>query len=231
MRNFAIITHAVPVERVRPHVPERFRIQTFDIGGETRCLVSATCFCNTGFRYSGLPYPRMTFNESTYRVYVDYDGRNGVFFVGRYLGHPVARAAQRIFDRDVYLGDFEVETSPSDIGYDSYTCRVKSRRGETSFALSATNEARAQAPFATADEHTYFVTHRLHGLFTSSTGAPGHMPVTHDRMKPWQGELRSGRFELWERLGILYPDEVADVFSVLVQSVIDFKLHPVRPVF
>ena len=220
----------MPVERVQPHVPERFRIQTFDGGGGAeKCLVSATCFCNYDFRYSGLPYPRLTFNESTYRVYVDYDGRNGVFFVGRYLGHPLPRAAQRIFDRDVYLGDFEVETNLTDRGYDSYTCRVKSSEGATSFALSATNQPDAIDPFATGDDHSYFLTHRLHGLFTSSAGLPGHMPVTHDRMRPWEGELRSGRFELWERLGILYPDEVADVFSVLVQPVIDFKLHPVRP--
>lgn len=229
VRNFAIVTYAVPVERVRPHVPARFRLQTFERDREQFCFVSATAFCNEDFRYSALPYPRLTFNESTYRTYVDYDGRQGIYFVGRYLGHPLALAAQRALNRDVWLGDFEIETDLASAGYNSYTCQVRSEQGDTTFALEALRRPEAKPPFDTTEKYVFFITHRLHGLFASSAGFPGYMPVAHVRMQPYEGELRSARFDLWERLGIVEPDEVAQPYSVLVQPAVDFTLFPPRP--
>ena len=229
VENFALITHRVPVERVAPHVPDNLELQTFDDGGGRYCFVSATCFCNERYRVTGLPYPHLTFNESTYRTYVSYNGRQGVYFIGRYLGSPIALAAQRTLARDTWLADFDLTIDESDGGYRSYVCHETSERGETSFAVTAEDEPGPRGPFGSGWDHAQFLTYRLSGLFTSSLGVVGHMPVTHPHMRCYEGTLHAGRFDLWRELGILEPDEVHQPFSVLVAPHAPFTLHPPRP--
>ncbi len=230
VQNFALVTHAVPAERVLRHLPPPYELQTFfgDDGTEM-CFVSATCFCNRDFRWALLPYPRHTFNESTYRTYVRHKGGQGVYFLGRYLGTRLAVSAQKTLARDTYLGDFTVATNLGSEGYDDYTCRVSSDRGHTSFKLRAKDAPRARGPLESGDEHAQFITYRLEGYFTSTLGAQGHMPVGHPRMSPYEGELLEGRFDLWDELGIVPAAEAMDAFSVLIEPGVPFELAPPRP--
>ena len=228
--HFALVTHAVEAERVRAHLPAIYELETFQAAdGVERALVSATCFCNHDFRPYALPYPRFTFNESTYRTYVRLGDKRGVYFFGRYLEGIRSTGPQRLFARHTFLGDFEVEIDRDEDGYELYRCAVSSRCGNTRFDVRAKDRPRPQEPFESGDELAQFITYRLHGFFTSSVGYQGHMPVGHERMRPFSGELESGRFDLWERLGILAPDEVSPPYSVLVQPPIMFTLYPPRP--
>ena len=229
VENFALVTHKVPAARVEPHVPEKLSLQTFEEDGERVCLVSASCFCNGRFRVTGLPYPRLTFNESTYRIYVEYNGRQGVFFIGRYLGHPLAVAAQKTLHRDTWLADFDVTMERTERGYASYVCHATGDHGETSFAISAEDDPAARPPFGSAWDHTQFITYRLSGLFMSTLGVVGHMPVSHPHMNCIAGTLHAGRFDLWHELGILDLEEAHNAYSVLVAPSVPFTLHPPRP--
>lgn len=231
VQDLALITHAVPAGRVRPHLPSPYELETFpERGGQEMCFVSATCFCNHNFRWSALPCPRHTFNESTYRTYVKHKGGQGVYFLGRYLGTPLATTAQRTLARDTFLGNFEVGTERSEAGYTSYGCRISSERGNTSFRFEAGDAPAARPPFASGYELSQFLTYRLEGYFTSTLGAEGHMPVRHRRMDPYEGNnLVEGRFDLWDELGIVPAEEAGDPFSILVVPEVHFKLQPPRP--
>ncbi len=231
VRNFALVTHAVPAERVRPHLPERYELQTFvDPDGLERCFISATCFCNGSFRPAVPGFPRHTFNESTYRAYVRHDDvDNGVYFFGRFLGTALATSAQKSLARDTFRGDFDVTTEATEDGYRYYSCHVTSARGETSFAFSALDEPVPKHPFTSAYEYEQFLTYRTHGFFTSTVGIQGHMPVSHPRMDPYEGRLDGGRFDLWHEMGVLLPDEADDAYSVLAVREVPFTLHPPRP--
>ncbi|MDQ4145569.1 MAG: DUF2071 domain-containing protein [Actinomycetota bacterium] len=227
--HFALVTHAVEAERVRARLPSLYELETFEAAdGVERALVSTTCFCNHDFRPYALAYPRLTFNESTYRTYVRLGEKRGVYFFGRYLEGARAAGPQRLFARDTFLSDFEVEIDSNENGYELYSCGVSSKCGDTHFVVRALDSPRAQEPFESGDELAQFITYRLHGFFTSSLGCQGHMPVGHKRMRPFAGELESGRFDLWERLGILAPEEVSSPHSVLVQPPILFTLYPPR---
>ncbi|MDQ4143953.1 MAG: DUF2071 domain-containing protein [Actinomycetota bacterium] len=229
VENFALVTHRVPAERVEPHVPEELRLQTFEDADGRYCLVSASCFCNSRFRVTGLAYPHLTFNESTYRIYVDYNGRQGVFFIGRYLGHPLAVAGQKTLHKDTWLADFDLAIERSELGYPSYDFRATGPRGETSFSITAEEDPKKRDPFESAWDHTQFITYRISGLFLSTLGGPGHMPVSHPHMRCVEGVMHEGRFDLWEELGILDPDETLEPYSVLVAPRVPFTLHPPRP--
>ena len=227
--NFALVTYAVPASRVRRLVPSRLTLETFVEGEDERCLVSATCFCNERFRWSALPHPHFTFDESTYRTYVTHRGRRGAFFLQRYLGKTLAWLPQRLFDMKVSLADFDVRTDRDDDGYTGYSCEVRSGDVQNNFTITATEEPAPRPPFSTGDEIAQHITYRLHGFFIGSPSLPGHMPVSHRRMRPRAGRLSSARFDTWERLGVLNPDEVTAPYSVLVEPRIHFLLHPPRP--
>lgn len=95
--------------------------------------------------------------------------------------------------------------------------------------MRARDEVTTRGAFTTPQEMAQFFTYRLHGYFTTTLRVQGHAPVSHPRMRPFEGELLQGRFELWERLGIVPREEAGAPFSVLVQPRVPFKILPARP--
>ena len=229
VENFALVTHRVPADRVRRHLPRAYDLETFEGGTGEYCFVTATCFCNRNFRINMLSNPRHTFNETTYRTYVSFKGRKGVYFFGRYLGTSLALVAQRILNRDVFKAEFDLCIERGPQGYVSYMCNASSSQGETSFSLEATDQPLQKPPWASGEEHSQYFTHRLDGYFTSSIGFQAHSPVSHQRMRPYSGQLHGGRFELWEQLGIVPRAEAHMPYSILVAPGTHFTLYPPRP--
>ena len=163
VENFALVTYRVPASRVAPLVPDPYEHEVFEDASEPYCFVSTSCFCNRRFRVTGLPWPHLTFNESTYRIYVSYRGRRSVYFLGRYLGRIPAAGPQRVVARDTWPADFDVWTDRGDDGYRIYGFRADGPKGETSFAISAARPPAALGPFGSALEHTQYLTYRLSG--------------------------------------------------------------------
>ena len=230
VENFALVTYRVPASRVAPLVPDPYEHEVFEDASEPYCFVSTSCFCNRRFRVTGLPWPHLTFNESTYRIYVSYRGRRSVYFLGRYLGRIPATGPQRVVARDTWPADFDVWTDHGDDGYRRYDFRADGPKGETSFAISAARPPAALGPFDSALEHTQYLTYRLSGLFTATGGFQGHMPVSHPPMKCFEGDLGSARLDLWDDTGVLTREEAQRPFSVLVAPLVPFVLHSPRPV-
>lgn len=228
--NFVVITYSVPADRVMAHLPEHYELDTYEGLGGPRAFVSTTSFCNTDFRAALLPYPRHTFNESTYRTYVTKHGDKGIYFFGRYLGTKASWAFQRPIARHTYKGDFQLAIENQEGTFPTYECNVTSSEGDTRFSVRASRRPQAKHPFESSYEFTQFLTYRLHGFYTNTGGFQGHMPVEHPRMDPVEGELLAGKFDLWNRLGIVHPDEIPIPHSVLVTKTVPFTLYASRPV-
>src|SRR5690349_17005114 len=84
----------VPVERLRPLIPERLAIDTF----EGEAYVSATPFTVEGARLRGLPHlPGVTrFHETNLRTYVRLGEVAGVWFFSLEAASPLAVAGARM---------------------------------------------------------------------------------------------------------------------------------------
>lgn len=229
IEHFALVTHRVPAARVRRVLPERYQLQIHLNDAVEYCFVTSTCFCNRQFRPTATQYPRHTFNEVTYRTYVTHKGRAGVYFFGRYLGSGAALVAQRAIARDTFHADFDVRVERGPSGYSSYVCKATDERGETAFALEASDPPPAIPPWRTGREHEQFLTFRPHGYFTSALGFQGHCPVEHEPLDAWSGTLHAGRFDLWAELGVVPEEEAGSPYSVLVTPGTRFVLHAPRP--
>ncbi len=231
VQNFALVTHAVPAERVRPHVPDMFELQTFtgDDGREL-VLVSANGFCNRQVHLAPLRYPAHDFDQVTFRTYVTYKGiTNGAYFFGTYVNTALSYAGQISVARCTWRADIEADIDGGAAGYPSYAYEARGPKGTVSYRLAATEAPTAKHPFETGDELAQFITYRLHGFTQSPLGFQNHGPIEHRHMKPWSGRLLEGRFDFWAEMGILEEDEFADVYSVLIEPSVHFTLYPPRP--
>lgn len=230
VQNFALVTHAVPAERLRRLVPDRFELQTFmDGSGREMGFISASSFCNRQIHWSAARYPAHDFDQSTFRTYVTHRGRLGAFFFATYVSTRLSFVGQRLVAAHTALAEFDVDIDMDNRGYHRYSSRARTDSEELSFMVQATERPRAKPPFGTGEEHAQFITYRLHGYARPITGGITYGPIEHRHMDPWEGRLISGRFELWERLGLLPEEEWSTPFSVLVEPSVLFTLHPPRP--
>ena len=230
VQNFALITHAVPAERIRRLLPDRFELETFpDAEGREMGFISASSFCNRQIHWSAARYPAHDFDQSTFRTYVKHRGRCGAYFFGTYVSTRLSFVGQISVAAHTRLADFDVDIDLTERGYVRYASRARVGSEELRFVLEATDAPRAKAPFETGEEHAQFITYRLHGYARPPVGGVTYGPIEHRHMDPWEGRLLEGRFDLWDRLGLLPEDEWAEPFSVLVEPSVRFTLHPPRP--
>jgi hypothetical protein len=230
IRHFALVTHSVPAERVRARTPSELDLETFqDETGLKRALISVGCFRNVGFRPAFLPFGGISFEQMTFRTYVRYRGRAGIFFFGTTLSKRIPYRLEHLFAQKADLGRFHInrvfdpKLGPNN-GYDGYSAMVRSlERGETYFRIKAKDPPRR-------DHLSQSLTHRLHGFFeTTLGGITADQVVSHRRMSPWSGQLLEGRFDFWERLGFLLPEEFDKTHSVLIEPSVVFRVYPPIP--
>lgn len=229
IQNFALVTHAVPAERVRPQVPKQFELQTFVEDGTEKAFISTSCFCNHQVHWGGLRRPAHDFDQTTFRTYATYKGLAGAYFFGTWVSTPLSWVGQFSVAGRTRLADFDVEVNGGLSGYPRYRFTATAGRSEVGFDIEALDQVEPKYPFKTGDEHAAFITHRLHGFTLGPLGFHVVGRIHHRRMRPWAGKLHSGRFDYWNRRGILAPEEYDDVYSVLVEPSVHFQLYPPRP--
>jgi hypothetical protein len=69
------------------------------------------------------------------------------------------------------------------------------------------------------------LTHPLTGYYRRRDGVLGTYAIWHDRLRPTVGRLRSARFGLFDRLGVVPYAEQARPHSVLVQRRTEFTVY------
>lgn len=227
LRHLVFITHEVPSERVRKHVPDPFELESFqDENGMEKSFVTVGCFFNEDLSWSMAPRPSHSFEQITHRTYVRYKDKIGSYFFATDLGTLPGFALQRPAIRRAALAEIRIRQIPDELGYCVYSCRSSGSNGDTRFELHSLRPVQG----AEEEQHAQHITYRLHGFSEASLGLYVDQIVRHRAMTPHLGELHSGYFGFWERLGILTPGEAARPRSVLIEPAIEFELYPALPV-
>jgi hypothetical protein len=257
LRHMLLVSHAVPVARVRPLVPSTLELDTLKINGETCAILQATCFFNDDFHYSPLPKPSLDFWQMNYRVlthqrYVENPaaattappaarGEQGMYVFTSYLGTRASWVVQRAVASGAEYADFNVITrGQTDQGhYSNYlidvnpaTTRRHADRGahqRRSHAAGALCQMGQDDAFPDAPLQAYAQLSVGENLIL--------LPAEHAAMSPSPAELipvgnevKEARFGVWEKLNLLSPIEMRRPFSVLIQPQIVFTVMAPRPV-
>lgn len=236
VRDFLLVTYAVPVERLHGQLhgdlhPDLHPETVTDAQGRQRALVSATCFRNDRLRWAGGPGPTHDFHQSTFRSYVVHRRRGaGALFLASATSTVPSTIGQRLGLRDTRRGRFTVHTERTgDAGYARYAATIEQPVGVDELVAVATEPARAVPPFRSGREHVRFLTHRLHGYAVSLPGVWVDAPVLHREMAAFQGQLVRARLPSLDRLGLVGEAEWSRPFSVLVAPGATFDLLPPVP--
>ncbi len=138
LENFILVTHAVPAERVWPHLPDRLVLETFESeDGIEKCFVTTACFCNRDLRWRLTSRPTHTFNQLTFRTPVTYGEHRGLYFFGSYCDTVSSWAVQRALATGTKLGRFDLDVRRAGRGYARYSCTARSGDEEVAFVAEA----------------------------------------------------------------------------------------------
>lgn len=236
LHHFALITYAVPAERLTRHIPrERFEIPTFEVNGEQRALLSVVPFIDAGFRFRLLPFARFHFAQTNYRVYViDREtGQHCVWFFGTTLGGWPVHLARLLWKIPWHPAKYAWRCRYDDAAarYVSFIYRVRSEWGDARVELRDTGEPAGLLPgFGSMEEQTLILTHPLEGYFYRLDDKLGTYLATHDVLQLTTAEAVDLRFDLLERLGVLTPQEMRQPHSALIarETVFHIQMPPRR---
>ncbi|MDF1837156.1 MAG: DUF2071 domain-containing protein [Planctomycetota bacterium] len=207
LRHFALITYAIPEARLRPHVHERFEIETFEIDGMELALLSVVPFEDAGFHFIKAPLFRFHFCQTNYRIYVKdkITGERVVWFLGTTLGSWTVNLCRSLWGipwhRAHYrqLHDWNATTDR----YDTFRYEVQSKWAPATIGLRDTGEDIPIAPgFECRDEMMLCLTQPLQGFYHRLNGKLGGYSVGHDLLQLRRAEPVELHFGLLERLGL-----------------------------
>lgn len=230
LRHFALITYAIPAERLRAHVHERFEIETFEIGGERLALLSVVPFEDAGFHFAKLPFLRFDFHQTNYRIYVidKLSGERVVWFLGTTLGSWTVSVCRALWGFPWHRARYETQHSwnGAEGRYGVFRYEIESEWAPAVIDLRDTGEAPPVLPgFADRDEMMLCLTQPLVGFYHRLNGTLGTYSVSHGLLQLSVAEPRELYFGLLERLGILSLQEMDEPFSVLICPETRFRIH------
>jgi hypothetical protein len=229
--HFALITYALPAERLRPHIHERFEIPTFPIDGQDLALMSAVPFVDADFSFYRLaPSIKWQFPQTNYRVYVidRESGEHCVWFFGTTLGGRPVHAARGLWRIPWHYADYEVNCQHDPVvgRYDKFHYTHESEWASAEIELEDTGEVPGLLPgFADMAEQTLILTHPVEGYFYRTDWKLGMYSVWHEEIPLTVGKATNLDFSLYSELELLSQEEMARPHSVLICPKIMFEVH------
>lgn len=217
--DYLIVTHAVPVERVWPYIPEGLELDTITLkSGEAAALISVTSVLHSGMKWSDQD-SAVDFHQCSYKACVKRDGESGDYIFGTFVESGVPLAMRRAGIINACQAEFELLISfdPEKRLYSSFECEVVSDEGDTLLQL-APSETQAISPDAVS-----FITNRKISFFTMSGNSLGYARTEFAAWEPIGVTLVDAEFELWEDLEMLREDEFLSPYSVLIQPSIEIR--------
>lgn len=234
LRHFALITYAVAPERIRPHVHERFELDTYTgSDGKPYVWLSVVPFEDADFHFTTLPLLNFRFGQTNYRTYViDREtGQPAVWFFGTTLGSWTVAIPRYLWRLPWHSGDVRFDTRYDTARgcYTRYRMTTVSAWAAVELDIEDTGEAVSTLDgFADLEAGLVKLTHPLIGAYYRRDGELGSYSIWHDRLQCTVGRIKQARFDLLDRLGVVTFDEQQTPHSILIQRETEFiiKLPP-----
>lgn len=232
LRHFALISYALPRERLAAHIPEeRFEILEFPVAGRRCALLSAVPFLDTDFRFPRVaPFLSFAFGQTNHRVYVR-DRRSGevlVWFLGTTLGSPVVAVPRHLWQMPWHHARYRFDCAyDREAGrYARYAVAIESPWGDGTIELEDTGRTVGLLDgFSSLDEQILVLTHPVSGAFRRRDGRLGAYSIWHPEMRLAVARPKRLHFGLYERLGLLTRAEMERPHSALLAPAAEFDIH------
>lgn len=229
LRHFAIITYAFDPARFAGVMPPRFRLDTVEIDGRERALLSVVPFLDVDFTSAVHPFPRFTMGQTNYRVYiVDQDtGERCVWFIGTTLDSWTLVVPRHLWNLPWHPGRVRFDCRQDAAGnYLHYAMDTAAEWAPARVVLESHREHPiALAGFPDTESGLVYLTHPLRGFYHRRDGILGTYHVWHGRLDVSAGRLQHAEFALLDRLGLVDLAEQQHPHSVLVDPLAQFTIY------
>ena len=232
LQHFALINYIVPIDRLRPHIPEdQFEIVPFEVGDQTCGLLSVVPFLDEDFHYPRLaPFAKFNFGQTNHRVYVidRATGEHAAWFFGTTLGSRLVYFARSLWRIPWHYAKYDIncQYDPAAKRYERYSFEVKSDWCNCDIELEDTGEPMSLLEgFDSIEQQKVILTHPVEGFFYRLNGSLGTYSVWHEEIPLTTARATGLYFSLYEKLDILSRDEMARPHSVLVCPETLFEVH------
>ena len=226
LQHFAIITYAIPPERLLARLPPGFTPHLVRLGDEDRALISVVPFLDRDFHFVRLPLARWSFAQTNYRAYVRYRGEECAWFFGTALATPLVQIPRQLWQLPWLPAEtrFDARFDREGKHYERYVVET-SGSAALELALEDFGEQSGLFPgFDCPVNQELVIGHPTQGYFCRRDGRLGTYRIWHDRLKPTRGKVVHARYKLLEDLGILSATEAQQPHSVLIQREVDFLI-------
>jgi len=226
LAHFALISYAVPVEKISPAIPEPFELWTFDKNGIDYALISAVPFMDKDFSFYRIAKAiEFKFFQTNFRTYIinKQTGEYSAWFFGTTLG-SVSNLIPKIFWKMPWeYGKYKFEYELDNI-YTNYQMSFNSKQGDGLVDIkSTTNKMPLLEGFESIEQQKFILTHPIMGYYQLAKDI-GTYQIWHPEMDLWQGKSNNLYFEIYERLGFLSKEEMQRPHSVLITQEIEFDI-------
>lgn len=231
LEHFAIVSYAVPVRRVRPHVHPAFDLDCFrGPGGVPSVWVSMVPFEDQDFHFAAVPWLRFRFGQTNYRTYVidRSTGRRAVWFFGTTLDSWTVVIPRHVWKLPWHRGRvrFACNYDPTAGRYARYQMSTASSWAPVELELDDSGAPVTELEgVGDIEAGLVALTHPLLGVFYRRDGRLGTYSVWHDRLRCTSGRVVRARIGLFDRLGLVPYAEQGQPHSVLLQHRTEFTIY------
>jgi hypothetical protein len=230
LQHFAIITYAADPSRFDGLFPERFKLDTVEINGVEKALISVVPFVDVDFTSAVYPFPKFTMGQTNYRIYIidKQSNERCVWFLGTTLDSWTLTVPRLLWNLPWYSGDvqFDCDFDESQQIYHKYKMTTDAVWAPARVELSQTKGAPIElAGFPDAETGLVYLTHPLAGFYHRRDGKLGTYRVWHKQLAVSSANLESASFGLLSRLGLVTQVEQQVAHSVLIEPINEFTIY------
>lgn len=210
-------------------MPSRFQLDTIQVDGSERALMSVVPFIDVDFTSAVFPFPKFCMGQTNYRVYIVDKETNEkcVWFIGTTLDSWSLVVPRYLWNLPWHHGKVTFNCSiGADGRYESYRMKAEAEWAPAEVELLEPEDDHFQLPgFPDIETALVFLTHPLRGFYNRRDGRLGTYHVWHDRLQVRPANLKSASFGLLSRMGLVTAEEQQHPHSVLLEPVNEFTIY------
>jgi len=230
LQHFSIITYAVDPDRFNGLMPKRFALDTVEIDGYEKALISVVPFIDVDFTSAVYPFPNFTMGQTNYRIYIvdTLTGERCVWFLGTTLDSWTVLIPRFLWNLPWFSGavNFDCDFDLAKGSYNKYKMNTVASwaPAEVELKQSANSELRLTG-FPDNETGLVFLTHPLAGFYHRRDGRLGTYRVWHKQLRVRPAELVFARFGLLTRMNLVTEAEQQLPHSVLIEPINEFTIY------
>jgi len=230
LQHFAIITYAVAPSRFDGLFPDRFKLDTVEINGEDKALISVVPFIDVDFTSAVYPFPKFEMGQTNYRIYIIDTKTNErcVWFLGTTLDSWTLLFPKYLWNLPWYSGKVEFNCHYDQVEqlYNHYEMKTDAQWAPARVELTQSSDMQLTlAGFPDNETGLIYLTHPLAGFYHRRDGRLGTYRVWHKKLEVKPAQLKYASFGLLTRMGLVSEDEQQTPHSVFIEPINEFTIY------